>query len=91
MYYRIMTNGNVISNCCARSFKCTVNTGSILDIYLIADANKIYIATNNCIKPDTSVITHDHVTHDSGVGSDETIFSKLWIFVFNWKYNRHWG
>jgi hypothetical protein len=60
-----------------------MNTSSVLDIYLITHANKIYITTNHCIKPNTAVVTHDHIANDGSVGSNETIFPKLRMFVFN--------
>src|SRR4030095_6581868 len=86
----VVTNRNIISDRCTGSFECTMNARSILDIYFITYADEIHIAANHCIEPDAAVVTHDHITNDSGVGSNETIFSKLRVFVFNRKYDRHW-
>src|SRR5262245_56743526 len=85
----IVTNRHVVSDRCTGSFKCTMNTGSILDIHLVPDTNKVYVAPNHCIKPYTAVIARDYIADDRSVGSNETIFSKLRMFIFNRKYDRH--
>jgi NDP-sugar pyrophosphorylase family protein len=89
MHYRIMSDRNIITNGCAAALKSAVDTGAVLDIYLITDEDKVYISTNDRIKPDAAIITHDHITNDCSIRGNECIVAKLGVFIFNRKYYGH--
>jgi hypothetical protein len=63
-----------------------MDAGAVLDIHFITDAYKIYISTNDRIKPDAAIITHYHIANDSGIGSNKSISAKLRVFIFYGKY-----
>jgi hypothetical protein len=63
-----MSNRYVIANGGTTFFKCSVDAGAILHIDFVAHADKIYIAPNYRIKPNTAVISHQHLTYYRGVG-----------------------
>ena len=66
-----------------------MNAGAILYIDFVAHPNEIDIAPNHGVEPDTAIITHDNISHDRSIGSNETIVSEAWILLFHWKYDRH--
>ena len=82
----IMTYRYIITNSCAIFLVRTMNTGAVLYIHFVAHFNKIYISSDHRIEPDTAIVTHDHITDNSSIGSNKTIVSKLGVFVFYRKY-----
>jgi butyrate kinase len=54
-------NGNPVANFGGGSLVGTMNNGSILNINLIADTDGVHIATNNCMKPYTAIVSHYHI------------------------------
>jgi hypothetical protein len=84
-----MTNRNIIANGCAKLLKCAMDHYAILHIHFVADANEIYIAPHNGIKPHAAIITHDHIAYNGCIRRQKTIAAKLGMFVFNWKYHWH--
>jgi hypothetical protein len=56
--------------------------GAILNIYFIADAYAVYITTYHSIKPYAAIITHYHITYNSGIGCYKTIFAHGGHYVF---------
>jgi hypothetical protein len=50
---------------------------SILDIHFVAHPNKVNIASNHCIVPDTALISHNHVANNDGTLGQETILTEL--------------
>jgi hypothetical protein len=85
----VMPDRDIIANDCAGPLKSAMYTGPILHIYPVAHSYKIYVTPHNGIKPDAAIITRNHITNNSRVGSNETIVSELRIFIFNRKYDRH--
>ena len=86
VYDRVVTNRNIITNCCAASLVCTMNAGAILDIHLISDTDKIDIAANDSVEPYTAVVTHDHIADDRGVWCYEYVGAELRVFIFYGEY-----
>jgi hypothetical protein len=86
---RIMTNRNVIPDSSPKSLVSTMDTSAVLYIHLVPHPDKIYIATNNRIEPDTAIIAHYDITNYSGVRRQKTIAAKPGEFIFYWKYYRH--
>ncbi len=72
----MVADGYIIPDRSPVFFKGAMDAGAVLDIYLIADFDKIHIAADNGIEPGTALVAHNHITHDSGIRGDETIFSK---------------
>jgi hypothetical protein len=60
-----------------------------LDIHLIAEANAVDIPPNHGVKPDTTIITHDHIANDRGVWSDKTVGALLRPNTFYGEYYGH--
>jgi hypothetical protein len=44
-----------------------MNDSAILDIDIIAKTNRIYITSNNSIKPDRTIFAHGNIANDRGV------------------------
>jgi hypothetical protein len=65
--------------------------GTVLHIHFVTDKNKVHIATNNGIEPETAIITGSYIANNSGVGGNETIVAELWLFIFYGKYDWHEG
>jgi hypothetical protein len=49
----------------------------VLDVYLVADADRVDIAADDRVKPYAAVITNDHVACNGSIWRNENIFSKL--------------
>ena len=62
---------------------------SILDVYLVTDPDDVYIATQNCIEPNTAIITHDNISNDCCIRSKETVVPELWIYPVYMHYYSH--
>jgi hypothetical protein len=66
-----------------------VNTGTVLHIHFVAHLYKIYVATDNRIEPKATIITGNHITDYSGIGSNKTIVTELRMFIFYGEYYSH--
>jgi hypothetical protein len=86
---RMMTDRDIIPNCCAIPLESAMDAGAILHIYFVTDLNEVHIASDNRIEPETAIITGDHIANDGGIGCNETIVPELRVFVFYGKYYRH--
>jgi hypothetical protein len=62
---------------------------SILHINFIAHADGMHIAANNCLKPDTAVITHDDIAHNRGIFRQITVIAELRTEAAYRFYERH--
>src|SRR5688572_896821 len=78
---RIVTDRNIISNCCATLPECAMNNSSILYVHFVSHPDKIYISPDHGVEPGAAVITHHDITHDGGIRRNETVFSKRGKFV----------
>src|SRR5687767_6047530 len=85
----MMSYRNIIPNCCAISPESTMDAGAVLHIYFIADPDKVNITPDNGIEPETAIIPGDHITHNSGIGSNKTVIAELRMFIFYREYYRH--
>lgn len=52
---------------------------SVLDIDFVPDADAVYISAYNRIEPDTALISHNYITHNSGIRGDKAILAELWV------------
>ena len=68
VYNGVMTDRYIIANGGTAFFKSAVDTGPVLYIDLMAHTNKIYIAPQNCIEPDTAIVSHHHIAYHGRVG-----------------------
>ena len=67
MYNCIVSDAYIISNKCTGLFICAMNDGAILHIYLIAQADDIYISPNNSIEPNAALVAHNHIANNSAI------------------------
>jgi hypothetical protein len=79
----IMTDGHIVADGDAGFFIGAMYDDAILDIYFIADADAVDIPAHDGIEPDAAVVAHLHVSYDSSVRRDKTIFSKAWCLTFH--------
>jgi hypothetical protein len=85
----IVPDGDVIANGSGCALECAVNAGSVLYVYFVSDANKVHVTSHHGIKPNTAIVTHHYIADYSGIGSNETIFTELWLFAIDWKNDWH--
>jgi hypothetical protein len=78
----IVANGNIIANSGWRGFISRVDNGPILNIHFIPHFNKMDIATDYGIEPNTALIAHNDIAHYRGIFCNKTIFGDLGIFTF---------
>src|SRR5690606_21476455 len=88
-----MNNGivayrNVIPDDCRVFLISTVNDGSILNIYFIADFNIVYITSYHSIEPNTTLVSHGYISYDSSIFSNKTIIRNLRTFSV-YRFNNH--
>lgn len=89
MHNRIVANGNIVPNVDFCFLKSSVQDRTILDIDFVPDTNTVYIAAYNCIKPNTALITHDYITHNSSIWGNKAILAELWVNSVDMKNNWH--
>src|SRR5690606_37490118 len=77
VYNSIMTNGYVISDLGSITLIGAVNHRAILNIDFVTQSNGINISSNYGIKPDTTMISSDHISDNSSVLGYVDIFPKL--------------
>jgi hypothetical protein len=77
-----MSYRNIIANSGAKALESAMDAGAILHIHFVADPYKIHIAPHHRIEPKTAIITGDHIANDSRIGCNETIITKLRVFIF---------
>jgi len=89
MHYGIMPDGNIIPDGSTVFLISTMNAGSVLYVYLIADFDKVHIPPYHSIEPKAAVITGYYIAYDGGIRSNEIIVTELGVFVFYRQYYRH--
>ena len=55
-----------------------VKHASVLNVYAIANADAVYIATKHGVEPDAALVAHHHIAYDGGVFGQVAVFSYLW-------------
>ena len=56
-----MTNGDVVTNVSWVTCVVYMNDGTILNIGSVANANMVYVATNNDIKPYAGLFSYNNI------------------------------
>jgi hypothetical protein len=90
VYNGMMAYGHIIADGGSVFLVSAVDTGPVLHIYFVPDADKIHIATHNGVKPETAIVTGNHIAHNGGIGGNEIVVAKLGEFFFYGKYDGHW-
>src|SRR5438128_1816731 len=85
----IMAYSNIIADISWVFLVGAMNYGAVLYIHLIPDFYIVNVAANHCIKPDTTVLSHYHITNNSSIRSYKTIISKLRMLIKKGKYRGH--
>ena len=91
MHHRVMADGHIAADYRGIFLVGTMNNGAILHIYFIAHFDRVYIAPDHGIEPDTAIITHGYITYNRGIGCYKTIFTELGVFAENREYQCHKG
>ena len=60
-----------------------MNNGTVLHIYLVANAYNIYITPYNGVEPNASIVARNYIANNSGVGGNIAIVAKGWQYSFN--------
>jgi hypothetical protein len=89
MYDGIVADGNIVPDNRLRFLIGGMYHYAILDIYLVADADTVDVASYDGIEPDAAFIANLYVAYDGGIGRDETILSKLWELAFDGEDSGH--
>jgi hypothetical protein len=89
MHNGIMPDGNIIADRCSVFLVSAMDAGSVLHIYFVTQLNKIHIATQHRVEPETAIITGNHIANDSGIGGNEAVVAELGVLIFYGKYDGH--
>src|SRR5690625_646365 len=89
VYNSIMTNRYIVANSSFSFFVRTMHTRTILNVYVVAYANFIYIAANNTAKPYTTSLAENHISNNCSIWCNKTIRCNLWSSTSCRKNNRH--
>jgi hypothetical protein len=54
-----------------------VKDTSVLDVYSIANADRVYIATKDGIEPNAAILTDSDIAHDGGVFGQVSVLADL--------------
>ena len=82
VYDGIMTDGDTAADNGLGLLVGGMDHHAILYIYFAADPDAIDIAAYYSVEPYAGIVSNFHVTDDSGVGCDKTIFTKLRVYPF---------
>lgn len=91
VHYGIVPYGYIVSNGGRRFLIGAMDDGPVLHIDLVAHFDKMDIATDHGIEPNTALIAHAHLAHNRGIFSDKTILAYFWGFAPDWFYNHKIG
>jgi hypothetical protein len=84
-----VTNTHIVSDGGSALLVGTVKNSAILNIYLVANPDKIHIAPHNCLKPYRALVAHHYITNDGGVFRQKAVFSELRCYFTTGNYQRH--
>lgn len=66
-----------------------MDASAILHVHFIAHFNAVYIATNNGVKPKTTVIARLYIANNGGIFCNKIILAKAWADSFYWEDDGH--
>lgn len=66
-----------------------MDAGTILDINLVPDPDKIYISPDHRVEPGTAVVSHFNIANNCCIRRDKTIITELRVFITYRKNNCH--
>jgi hypothetical protein len=89
MYDRMVADRDIVPDRSSAFLKSAMDTGAVLHIYLVPDPDKIDIATDDRIEPETAVITGNNIPDNRRIRGDKTVIAKLRKFVFYGKNYSH--
>jgi hypothetical protein len=72
-----VTDGYVVADFDCRLLVKGVKHRAVLDVNAVADADGVYIATDNGVKPDAALVTDYCVADDCSVFGKEATFTDL--------------
>src|SRR5690606_41572211 len=83
----VVPNRYVVTNICRVFLIGSVNYRSVLDIYLIPHFYIVYIASNNGIKPDATIISHSNISNYSCIfGNIASVWNLRRLSVYGFYY-----
>ena len=77
MYNRIVAYWNIVANMNFCFLESGMQHSTVLDIDFVSNADAVYISANHGIEPDTALISHNYITHNSGIRGDKAILAEL--------------
>jgi len=89
MHYGVVPYTHIIANNGWMFLIRTMDTGTILHIYFIAHFYVVYIAPYHCVEPNTALVAHDYIAHNSGVWCNKCVVSKMGVLSKHRQYYRH--
>ena len=51
--------------------------GTVLNVHTVADTDRVYISAENCIEPNTAILSHYYIADDGCIVGQITIFTDL--------------
>src|SRR5690554_2658133 len=85
----VVPNRYVVTNICRVFLIGSVNYRSVLDINLISHFYIVYIASNNGIKPDATIVSHSNIPNNGSIFSNiASVWNLRGLSVYGFYY-RH--
>jgi hypothetical protein len=84
-----MGNGNVVANANRVFLVGAVYHGAVLNVYIIPDADGMYIAADYGVEPYAAVVAHNNIADNGGVFGYKRVFAYNRAYSFNWIYEWH--
>lgn len=78
----IMSDRHIVADYGLGFLERTVDHGPVLHVHFIAHPDTVYIAADDGVEPNAAIITHDHISYNSGIWGQETVGTKLGEFAF---------
>ena len=83
VYDSFVCDRNVIPDGYGGFLVSAVYDGSILDVYIAADTDRVNVSADNRVKPDTAVITCYNVTRYGCIVGEETVPAEYGFYACN--------
>lgn len=63
----VMSDGHIVADMRGTCLMGHMDTGAVLHIGAVADGDRCHVATYHRVEPHRTLVTHRHITDDSGV------------------------
>lgn len=79
----IVGNGYVVSDGGFIPLIRAMNNGAILNVGLVANDDRVYVAPDYGVEPNSTIAAHRYIADDGCIVGKPTVFAELWMITSN--------